>query len=75
VFLPTEDGGYVLVGLRNPQPALFDAMPWSTADVMPETRRRLAQLGLAWREPAVMWDVDTPADLARLRTSGLMPLP
>ena len=72
VFLPTEDGGYFLVGLRAPQAALFDAMPWSTDRVMPETRRRLAYAGLRWREPATLWDIDTPDDLARLRASGLM---
>ncbi len=74
VFLPTEDGGYVLVGLRTPQPILFEAMPWSTDKVMAETRRRLQRAGLAWREPAMLWDVDTPADLERLRASGLMDL-
>lgn len=74
-FLPTEDGGYVLAGLREPQPALFAAMPWSTDRVMPETRRRLAQANLRWREPATLWDVDTPDDLARLRASGLMAVP
>jgi rSAM/selenodomain-associated transferase 1 len=74
VFLPTEDGGYCLIGLRAPQAGLFNAMPWSTERVMPETRRRLARRGLRWREPALLWDVDTPADLERLRGSGLMPL-
>jgi rSAM/selenodomain-associated transferase 1 len=72
VFVPTEDGGYCLVGLRMPQPALFDAMPWSTAHVMSETRRRLDRAGLRWQTPATLWDVDTPQDLARLRASGLI---
>jgi rSAM/selenodomain-associated transferase 1 len=75
VFLPSDDGGYVLVGLRAPQPALFDAMPWGTARVMQDTRRRLEQAGLRWREPDTLWDVDTPADLVRLRAAGLMTLP
>ncbi len=30
---------------------------------------------LRWREPALLWDVDTPADVARLRQSGLMAVP
>jgi rSAM/selenodomain-associated transferase 1 len=74
-FLPTEDGGYCLVGLREPRPELFKSMPWSTDRVMPETRRRLVRAGLRWREPALLWDVDTPADLQRLRASGLMAVP
>ena len=39
---------------------------------MKDTRRRLEQARLRWREPATLWDVDTPADLARLRAAGLM---
>jgi glycosyltransferase A (GT-A) superfamily protein (DUF2064 family) len=38
---------------------------------MAETRRRLSQLGLSWREPARLWDVDVPADLDRLAAAGL----
>lgn len=67
VVIPAADGGYVLIGTRMPQPALFTDMTWSAADVMAETRRRLARLGLAWREPARLWDVDTAEDLARFR--------
>src|SRR5215469_16743875 len=52
VVLPAEDGGYVLIGMSTPQPALFADMRWSTPDVMTETRRRLAAHGLTWREPA-----------------------
>ena len=33
VLGPTDDGGYYLVGLRVPCPALFDDMPWSTSAV------------------------------------------
>jgi glycosyltransferase A (GT-A) superfamily protein (DUF2064 family) len=34
----------------------------------------MAQLGLSWREPARLWDVDSPEDLPRLRASGLQHL-
>jgi rSAM/selenodomain-associated transferase 1 len=65
VVIPAEDGGYVLIGSRRPQPALFADMTWSTADVMAETRARLARLGLTSRELATLWDLDRPEDLAR----------
>lgn len=68
-FLPTEDGGYLLVGLRCAQPTIFAGIAWSTNAVMAQTRRRLAAAGLRWTEPATLWDVDTPADLARLPTA------
>lgn len=67
VVCPAEDGGYVLVGLRRPQPALFDAMTWSTARVMADTRVRAQAAGLRLRELDTLWDVDLPRDLPRLR--------
>ena len=63
ILIPADDGGYVLIGMRRPQPALFAKMAWSTRTVAAETRRRLARLGLSWREPARLWDVDRPEDL------------
>jgi len=72
--VPVEDGGYALIGMRRPQPELFAGMPWSTPDVMAETRRRLRQLSLTWREPAPLWDVDVPDDLERLKREGLASL-
>jgi uncharacterized protein len=71
VVIPAEDGGYVLIGMRTPEPALFSDMPWSTPIVMDETRRRLRTLGLTWHEPATLWDVDLPRDLERMRGIGL----
>lgn len=66
VFVPAEDGGYVLVGLREPQRALFEAMAWSTPSVMEATRARARAAGLALRELPALWDLDLPADLDRL---------
>jgi uncharacterized protein len=74
VIIPAEDGGYVLIGLRQPRPDLFADMPWGTGTVMAETRRRAAELGLAVREHAPLWDVDVPDDLERLREAGLAEL-
>jgi uncharacterized protein len=71
VVIPAEDGGYVLIGSRRPQPRLFDEMTWSTDQVMAQTRRRLASTGLTWREFPSLWDLDRPEDLARLRAVGL----
>ncbi|RAI46105.1 TIGR04282 family arsenosugar biosynthesis glycosyltransferase [Rhodoplanes roseus] len=72
VVIPAEDGGYVLIGMRLARPELFSGMPWSTAEVMASTRRRLARTGLSWREPARLWDVDRPEDLARLAAELVM---
>ncbi len=66
VFIPAEDGGYVLVGLRRPQQHLFKNIEWGSERVMAQTRERLIELGLRWAEPVTLWDVDRPADLRRL---------
>lgn len=66
VCIPAEDGGYVLVGLRQPQPGLFQGIDWSTERVMAQTRQRAGALGVVLCELAPLWDVDTPDDLARL---------
>jgi uncharacterized protein len=71
VVIPAEDGGYVLIGSRRPQPALFTDMTWSTDQVMAQTRQRLARSGFAWCELTTLWDLDRPEDLARLRGAGL----
>lgn len=71
VAIPAQDGGYVLLGLRRPEARLFIDMPWGTPKVMGETRSRFARLALAWREPARLWDLDRPEDLARLAETGL----
>jgi len=66
VFVPAEDGGYVLVGLHRPERCLFDNMSWGGSEVMAQTRARLRASGLRWRELDPLWDVDRPEDLPRL---------
>ena len=72
--VPVEDGGYALIGMREPQASLFSDMTWSTTSVMAETRRRLVRRGLSWREPARLWDVDLPEDVERMKREGLAAL-
>lgn len=60
VFIPAEDGGYVLVGLGRPVPELFEGMAWSTEQVMAQTRFRLQGLGLRYSELPMLWDIDRP---------------
>lgn len=70
VLTPVADGGYVLIGLHAPCPALFADMPWSTPEVARETLRRMAALDLrVWQAP-ILHDVDEPADLVHLTQSA-----
>ncbi len=67
VLGPSDDGGYYLIGVRAPRPELFEDVPWSTADVLEVTLARARGLGLRVRLLPAWFDVDTEADLQRLR--------
>ncbi|MGH8503193.1 MAG: TIGR04282 family arsenosugar biosynthesis glycosyltransferase [Gammaproteobacteria bacterium] len=76
VLGPAEDGGYVLIGLRRvtatgtPARKIFEDIAWGGSMVLAQTRERLRACGLSWRELPPLWDVDRPADLARLHEAG-----
>ncbi|AOU97979.1 hypothetical protein BI364_08375 [Acidihalobacter yilgarnensis] len=82
VFIPAQDGGYVLVGVLaqsvHDRAALLDALflgiIWSTETVMHRTRERLAERRIGWAELPALWDLDRPADLARAQELRLIPL-
>jgi rSAM/selenodomain-associated transferase 1 len=69
---PAEDGGYGLIAARRAYAVLFDAMPWSTADVTALTRVRARAAGLRLHELRTVWDVDTAADYERAVNAGLL---
>jgi rSAM/selenodomain-associated transferase 1 len=73
VIVPAHDGGYALLGLhrraggpQQPAPALFEAMAWSTPQVLADTRERLRAAGLRWAELPAVADIDVPDDLRHL---------
>lgn len=70
VFVPAEDGGYALVGLARPLPAIFENIEWGGTAVMERTRGILTGLGARWIELAPAWDVDRPEDCDRLFAQG-----
>jgi uncharacterized protein len=66
VLGPCDDGGYYFVGLRAPRPALFEGIPWSTAEVLPLTLAKARCIGLRLHLLPQWFDVDTEPDLRRL---------
>lgn len=72
VFVPCEDGGYALIGLRQAEARIFDGIEWGRDQVMAATRDRMEDLGWRWRELETLWDIDRPQDYARLVESGLL---
>ena len=63
VLGPTHDGGYYLIALDRPRPALFQSIPWSTPSVLPATAERAGVLGLNVLMLDPLRDIDTLADL------------
>jgi rSAM/selenodomain-associated transferase 1 len=68
---PTEDGGYYLVGLRQNFAGLFRNVEWSTPRAYVQTAENASRLGLRLLELPRWYDVDTQADLLRLRDEML----
>ncbi len=66
VVVPADDGGYALLGLRRPVPALLLGIPWGGPLVLERTRERAARLGLPWIELERWYDVDDEGGLRRL---------
>jgi hypothetical protein len=75
VLGPSEDGGYWLVGMREPHAAPFERIPWSTPRVLAATLERCAAAGLRAELADRLRDLDTPADLAALAAGPLVPGP
>jgi len=71
VLGPTADGGYWLIGLRAPQPTLFQGVRWSTPTVLETTLAHAQELGLSIARVAELSDLDTPVDLAGLEAALL----
>jgi len=67
VLGPCEDGGYYLIGLKRPQPRLLRDVQMSTPYVVRDTLALAEQLGLQVALLPTWYDVDTVAELDRLR--------
>ncbi|MDY7012560.1 MAG: TIGR04282 family arsenosugar biosynthesis glycosyltransferase [Cyanobacteriota bacterium] len=63
------DGGYYLIGLRKPIPALFEGIAWGTSQVLQQTVAIAEALGCAIAYLPLLHDIDTPEDLPLLQNS------
>jgi rSAM/selenodomain-associated transferase 1 len=79
VLGPARDGGYYLIGLKQPHRGLFEGIAWSTERVLGQTRDRAAELSIDVRTLPEWDDVDDWAALnrlsGRLRASAGAPRP
>ena len=67
VLGPATDGGYYLLGLRQPQPELFQNKTWSTETVLADTLADAHRLGQRVALLPELRDVDNADDLAAWR--------
>jgi len=66
VLGPTQDGGYYLIGLKQPQPRLLREVQMSTPQVLSDTLALAEATGLAVSLLPAWYDVDTIDDLHHL---------
>jgi uncharacterized protein len=65
VVVPAEDGGYVLIAMREAHVFLFHDINWGSAEVMQQTADKLRKKNLSFEVLASCWDVDRPDDYQR----------
>jgi uncharacterized protein len=63
VLGPSQDGGYYLIGLKKPEPILFENMQWSHDMVFEQTVQRAAEQNLKVALLPTLRDIDHLADL------------
>jgi hypothetical protein len=66
VIAPASDGGYVLLGLSECDPCIFQDIVWSTDSVFKETMARIASLNWRVTQLETLRDIDEPEDLQYL---------
>lgn len=73
VLGPARDGGYYLIGMREPCASLFSDIDWSTASVLDTTLTRITSAGRHYHLLEQHDDIDTADDYRRfMNTGGLL---
>lgn len=67
----TVDGGYALLALASPVPAVFSDIPWSTSDVFRLTVERLLTAGVSLETGEPLADIDDPTELQHVPKNWL----
>ncbi len=66
VLGPADDGGYYLIGMKQPHAQLFEAIEWGSDRVLADTLNAARRGGLDARLIRSAYDIDTIDDLLRL---------
>lgn len=68
-----NDGGYVLIGMRRPHPALFNNIVWGSPAVLQQTLHNAKRSGVMVHVLPSMTDIDSIQDLQLLQKSNRLP--
>jgi hypothetical protein len=60
---PAKDGGYYLLGMKKPNPTIFNLEAWSTANVLASTLQKCTDEGLSYYLLPLLNDVDEAEDV------------
>lgn len=71
VLGPTFDGGYYLLGLRDPSLDLFEGIAWSTDSVYPDTVKKIKAANASYFDLPRLHDIDFEEDYLRWKASLL----
>ena len=71
VISPAQDGGYVMIGMKQAYPELFIKMTWGHAGVCSVTLRRIKQSTLNAIQTVMQWDLDTFEDFKRYQNNKI----
>ncbi len=67
VFTPTRDGGFGLIAMNQPWPALMDCVEWSAETTLQQVLTRARMLRLRYTLLPEWYDIDVVEDLVTLR--------
>ncbi len=70
VFGPAEDGGYYLLGMKRPELAVFEEIPWSAPNTLEVSLRAAADARLNVSLLPMRFDVDELTELKRAEAAG-----
>ena len=74
-LVPTADGGYIVLGLKQFHVCVFENIHWSSDGVAAATLERFERLGWKLETHAALHDIDEPADLHWVDRQWLVPVP
>jgi len=67
VIGPAQDGGYVLIGMKNANKKIFENITWGKNNVLIDTLNNFEKLNFKYKKLSTLHDIDTKEDLKYLK--------